>query len=96
MKRLTSNTRRWVLASLAAAALCANSAMAQSAYPNRPILMVVPQAAGGTNDIVGRIVSQKLGEVLNTAVAVENAPVRAATWARSSQRRPTKMVTPCS
>ena len=74
MKRLTSNTKRWVLASLAAAALCANSAMAQSAYPNRPILMVVPQAAGGTNDIVGRIVSQKLGEVLNTAVAVENRP----------------------
>ena len=74
MMRLTSNTRRWVLASLAAAALYANSAMAQSAYPNRPILMVVPQAAGGTNDIVGRIVSQKLGEVLNTAVAVENRP----------------------
>ncbi len=70
MMRLTSNTRRWVLASLAAAALYANSAMAQSAYPNRPLLMVVPQAAGGTNDIVGRIVSQKLGEVLNTAVVL--------------------------
>lgn len=74
MTRLTSNTRRWVLASLATAALCANSVMAQSAYPSRPLLMVVPQAAGGTNDIVGRIVSQKLGEALNTAVAVENRP----------------------
>ncbi|MEY4726123.1 MAG: putative extracytoplasmic binding receptor, partial [Pseudomonadota bacterium] len=74
MTQRTSNTRRWVLASLAASALCTQVAMAQSAYPSRPILMVVPQAAGGTNDIVGRIVSQKLGEVLNTAVAVENRP----------------------
>ncbi len=74
MKTFTSTTRRYVLASLAATALCAHPVMAQSAYPNRPILMVVPQAAGGTNDIVGRIVSQKLGEVLNTAVAVENRP----------------------
>ena len=43
-------------------------------YPNRPIVMIVPQAAGGTNDIVGRIVSQKLSDVLGTAVAVENRP----------------------
>ncbi|BDU55097.1 MFS transporter [Limnohabitans sp. TEGF004] len=73
-KQLTSTTRRFMLAGLAASALCATSALAQSAYPNRSILMVVPQAAGGTNDIVGRIVSQKLGEVLNTSVAVENRP----------------------
>jgi tripartite-type tricarboxylate transporter receptor subunit TctC len=46
----------------------------QSAYPSRPIVMVVPQAAGGTNDIVGRLVSQKLGEVLGGSVVVENRP----------------------
>lgn len=49
-------------------------AQAQTAYPNRPIVMVVPQAAGGTNDIVGRLVSQKLGEVLGGSVVVENRP----------------------
>src|SRR5450830_1344099 len=49
-------------------------AQAQTAYPNRPIVMVVPQAAGGTNDIVGRLVSQKLGEVLGASVVVENRP----------------------
>ena len=49
-------------------------AQAQTAYPNRPIVMIVPQAAGGTNDIVGRLVSQKLGEVLGGSVVVENRP----------------------
>jgi tripartite-type tricarboxylate transporter receptor subunit TctC len=37
-------------------------------------VMIVPQAAGGTNDIVGRLVSQKLGEVLSASVVVENRP----------------------
>ena len=49
-------------------------AQAQTAYPIRPIVMLVPQAAGGTNDIVGRLVSQKLGEVLGSSVVVENRP----------------------
>ena len=48
-------------------------AAAQS-YPTRPVTMVVPQAVGGTNDIVGRIVAQKLGEVMPGSVVVENRP----------------------
>jgi tripartite-type tricarboxylate transporter receptor subunit TctC len=47
---------------------------AQPAYPVRPIVMIVPQAAGGTNDIVGRVVGQKLGEMLGGPVVVENRP----------------------
>ena len=43
-------------------------------YPSRPITVVVPQATGGTNDIVGRMVSQKLGEVMGASVVVENKP----------------------
>jgi tripartite-type tricarboxylate transporter receptor subunit TctC len=49
-------------------------ATAQTAYPSRPVTLVVPQAAGGTNDIVGRLVGQKLGEVMNAAVVVDNRP----------------------
>ena len=49
-------------------------ATAQTAYPSRPVTPVVPQAAGGTNDIVGRLVGQKLGEVMNAAVVVDNRP----------------------
>ena len=63
--------RRACLAALLAAPLWA---AAQASYPSRPIVMVVPQAAGGTNDIVGRLVSQKLGEVLGGSTVVENRP----------------------
>ena len=43
-------------------------------FPTRPITVVVPQTTGGTNDIVGRMVSQKLAEVMGASVVVENKP----------------------
>ncbi|HSV53152.1 MAG TPA: tripartite tricarboxylate transporter substrate binding protein [Burkholderiaceae bacterium] len=75
--RFPQSARRMaVVCSLALLALGASQAVqAQAAYPSRPIVMIVPQAAGGTNDIVGRLVSQKLGETLgNASVVVENRP----------------------
>jgi tripartite-type tricarboxylate transporter receptor subunit TctC len=41
-------------------------------YPNRPIRLIVPFAAGGTSDLMGRIVGTRLGEVLGTTVVVDN------------------------
>lgn len=66
--------RRTVAASLLIALTPGAAVLAQAAYPSRPIVMIVPQAAGGTNDIVGRLVSQKLGEVMAASVVVENRP----------------------
>ncbi len=48
------------------------AAVAQSDYPNRPIKLIVGFAPGGSTDIVGRIVAQKLGERLGQTVVVEN------------------------
>ena len=50
----------------AAAVLCsaAFAAGAQDKYPSKPITVVVPQAAGGANDAIARVVAQKLGEQL--------------------------------
>jgi tripartite-type tricarboxylate transporter receptor subunit TctC len=47
-------------------------ALAQSDYPNRPIKLVIGFAPGGSTDIVGRIVAQRLGERLGQTVVVEN------------------------
>ncbi len=63
-----------LLAGLLGVVTTAVPVLAQSSYPSRPIVMLVPQAAGGTNDIVGRLVSQKLGEVLGASAVVENRP----------------------
>lgn len=41
-------------------------------YPNRPIRFLVPFSAGGSNDIIGRIVSEKLNEVVKQPVVVDN------------------------
>ena len=62
------------LASVAASALaltCAHDSLAQ-AYPSRPIRLVVPYAAGGPVDIVGRIVGQKLSEAFHQQFIVDN------------------------
>ena len=43
-------------------------------YPNKPIAMVVPQAAGGTNDIVARLIAPAFGESIGASIVVENRP----------------------
>jgi tripartite-type tricarboxylate transporter receptor subunit TctC len=49
----------------------AGLAMAQK-YPAKPITVIVPQAAGGANDTIARVVAQKLSEQLGQSVVIEN------------------------
>ena len=53
-------------------ALAAGTAAAQERYPSRPVTLVVPQAAGGANDAIARVIAQKLGEVMGQTFVVEN------------------------
>jgi tripartite-type tricarboxylate transporter receptor subunit TctC len=55
-----------------AALLIAFPVFAQETYPSRPIRLVVPYAPGGVSDITGRIVAQKMTELLGQPMVVEN------------------------
>jgi len=57
---------------LAAAWIGTAAATAQE-WPARPVTMVVPVAAGSSSDVVGRILAQRLSELLRQPVIVENA-----------------------
>jgi tripartite-type tricarboxylate transporter receptor subunit TctC len=59
------------------AALSVNAPVAAAAkdtYPNKPVRMVIPFAAGGFSDVVGRIVTQKLSENIGQSVVADNRP----------------------
>ena len=58
---------------LLAAALLSVNVCAQE-YPNRPVRLVVPFAAGGPTDVVARILGQELGEQFKQSFVVENKP----------------------
>jgi tripartite-type tricarboxylate transporter receptor subunit TctC len=52
--------------------LPATDTLAQSGYPNKPVRLIVGFAPGGSTDIIGRIVADRLGQRLGQTVVVEN------------------------
>ena len=62
------------LAGLTAAATAVSRPAFAQAYPTRPIKWVVPFPAGGTTDLISRIMSQWLAERLGQPVVIENRP----------------------
>ena len=50
----------------------AQTAAAQPNYPDRPVKIIVPFAPGAGTDAIGRLVAQKLGEVMNATFVVDN------------------------
>ena len=64
-------TRRRTLA-IAALLACSGSALAQDAWPNKPVRMIVPFAPGGSTDVVARMVGQRLSTLWAQPVVIEN------------------------
>ena len=62
----------WV--ALGLGALGANVVSAQGAWPNRPVKMLVPFPAGGTADVLCRLLAQRLQEAIGQPIVVENKP----------------------
>jgi tripartite-type tricarboxylate transporter receptor subunit TctC len=64
--------KRIVAALAGVAALVAAALPAAAEYPEKPITMIVPFAAGGPTDIVARIVTEHMGKTLGQSIVVEN------------------------
>ncbi len=92
------SVRRKVLATLAAAtalvAATGGTALAQGAYPNKPITIVVAYPAGGDVDVLARMFAEKLAPRLKQSVVVENRTGAAGTIG-SATRPATRTATPC-
>src|SRR4051794_7954369 len=63
---------RTMAAALIGLLMGVTSAPAQDVWPSRPLTMVVPFAAGGPVDVLGRILAQSLGEVVGRQVVIDN------------------------
>ena len=63
--------KKHIVAAFAGLVAIGSTAQAQN-YPDRPPTMIIPFAAGGPQDQIGRIVSQRMGELMGQQIVVEN------------------------
>lgn len=71
---MQSNNRTAIFRSVLAALLFLPLISMAQSFPTRPIKIIAPFPAGGTSDLISRIVAQRLGESLGQSVIVENRP----------------------
>ncbi len=66
------STLRAVIVSILLAAATATAPAPAQTYPSRPMTMIVPFAAGGPQDVLGRLLAQRMSEVLGQQIIIEN------------------------
>ena len=67
-------THRIVALLLAGFVGISGAVAAQDKYPNKPVTLIVPQASGGANDTIARVIAQKLNEQTGQQFIVDNRP----------------------
>lgn len=77
MNTTQTNSRRRFAKMMTIAAIvtlgCTGTVYAQN-YPTKPVTLIVPYPAGGANDMLGRLVGQKLSELLGQQFIIDNRP----------------------
>ena len=92
-------SRRTLLAAAMLAFCVSGQAQTPAAWPNKPVRFIVPYTPGGSNDVVARIIGQKLSDYWGQPVLVENKPgvggnIGAAFVAKSPADGYTLLITP--
>lgn len=64
--------QRQILLGLVLTFTAVGLALAQDKFPNKPVTVVVPQAAGGANDAIARVIAQKLSEQMGQPFVIDN------------------------
>ena len=62
----------WILATLVTFLVCGTSALAQQSFPTKPVRLLIPYAAGGAVDILGRTLGDELSKRWKQPVVIEN------------------------
>ena len=65
-------SKRFISVGLAIALSCAAAGAVAQSYPSKPVRVVIPWPAGGSNDVVGRLVMQKLAQTMGQQFVVDN------------------------
>jgi tripartite-type tricarboxylate transporter receptor subunit TctC len=73
--------RTFVTALIACLGVLPGVAMAGADYPSKPITLVVPYAAGGSNDVLSRVIAEQMSKTLGGPIIIENEPGAAGTTA---------------
>ena len=68
------NRRFFLQVTAASAASLATGAQAQSTWPDHNIRLIIPYPAGGSTDVLARILAERLKDMLNQTIVVENRP----------------------
>jgi len=68
---MVNRVARVLVAGFAALLACTSAIFAQT-YPSKPITLIIPFAAGGPTDVLGRVVGQRMSEILGQQIVIEN------------------------
>ena len=85
--------RTLIWAGLFSCSVLSPSAVHAQVYPNKPIRLIVPYAAGGGTDISARVIAKHVADALGQPVIVENRPGAGTLLGRPSSPRPHRMAT---